>query len=482
MTTSTVVLITLVAYKLLLIAVGLWATRRNRSETDFFLGGRGLGPFVAGLSYAASTSSAWVLLGFSGFVYAMGLSALWMVPGILAGYAVVWLYFGPALRQQSEAHGQLTPTDFLLQDSTGSLRTLAAVTAALMILFCFVFYIAAQFDAAGNALAEHFSLSVPQAVILGAVIVVLYSLLGGFWAVSVTDTIQAVIMMAVALGVPLAALVAAGGFDAVLQQLAAQEPERYLSMAGGHAGLTLIGFVVGLVGMSLGTFGQPQLLSRLMAVRGDRERRQGFAIAIVWGFAVYFGMTVLGLSGRALMPTMANGETLFYAAASAYLPVVLEGIVIAATLSAVMSTVDSILLAAAGAVAHDMGVNDRFPGKELLASRAVMLGVAVIAVVLTLSLPDSIFNRVLFAWSALGAAFGPIVLFRVMGRVVTAGPAWLAMVLGFATCVLFYGLGTVSADDSGSVLIQLAKLPGDPFERAVPWLPPLLVLVLGTRR
>lgn len=481
MTTATVVLITLIGYKLLLIAVGVWATRRNKSETDFFLGGRGLGPFVAGLSYAASTSSAWVLLGFSGFVYAIGLSALWMVPGIWAGYVVVWLYFGPQLRSESAEHKQLTPTDFMLQDASGPLRHWAAGLAALLILFCFVFYIAAQFDAAGNALAEHFSLSVSQAVVLGAVIVVLYSLLGGFWAVSVTDTIQAVIMMIVALAVPLAALSAAGGFEAVWTRLGEQMPAEFLAINGGHAGLIFLGFVAGLLGTSLGTFGQPQLLSRLMAVRGDRERRQGFAIAMTWGVAVYFGMAILGLAGRALMPAMDNGETLFYAAASAYLPVVVAGVVIAATLSAVMSTVDSTLLAAAGAVAHDLRINQRFPGRELAASRFVMLSIAVIAVVLTLTLPDSIFNRVLFAWSALGAAFGPIVLFRVMGRRVTSAPALLAMVLGFASCVLFYGLGTVPAEAGSSMLVRLANLPGDPFERAFPWLPPLLVLALGCR-
>jgi len=184
--TSTVVLITLITYKLVLIGVGIWASRRNHDETDFFLGGRDLGPFVAGMSYAASTSSAWVILGFSGFVYGIGVGALWMVPGIWAGYAVVWLYFGRRLREESLTSKQITLTDFLLQDSNeeyaqaagqierkaseGSARALTAGVAALLTVVCFIFYIAAQFDAAGKALAEHFLISVPQAVIVGAVI------------------------------------------------------------------------------------------------------------------------------------------------------------------------------------------------------------------------------------------------------------------------------------------------------------------------
>ena len=480
MNEATIILITLVAYKVMMVLIGLWAASRNRSEADFFLGGRGLGPFVAGFSYAASTSSAWVILGFSGFVYAIGLSAVWMVPGIWAGYAVVWLYFGRRLRQESRAHQQVTLTDFLLQDSRGDLKRIAGLAAAALVLFCFVFYVAAQLDAAGGALTEHFAISTPSAIIVGALIVVFYSLVGGFWAVSVTDTVQAVIMMLVSLGVPLAALIAAGGPVEVWVTLSASMPAEYLRLTGGHAGLVLLGFVVGLFCLSLGAFGQPHLLARLMAVRGEAERRQGFLIVFAWGIVVFAGMVALGLSGRALIPDIGNPEILFYRAASDYLPVVLAGIATAATLSAVMSTVDSLLLSAAGAVAHDMGVNRRFPGREAMASRAAMFGVAALAVVLALSLPETIFNRVLLAWSALGAAFGPIVLFRVMGREVGAGTALATMLSGFAMTVLFYSLGSVPVTDS--LLSQAAHLPGDPFERVVPWLPPLLILWFSTER
>ena len=480
MSQATVILITLVAYKVGMICVGLWAASRNKSETDFFLGGRGLGPFVAGLSYAASTSSAWVILGFSGFVYAIGLGALWMVPGILAGYAVVWLYFGQRLREESRNEGQVTLTDFMVQDGHGEFKRWATMLAAVLVLFCFVFYVAAQLDAAGSALSENFGMSVPSAIILGAVIVVFYSLLGGFWAVSVTDMVQAAIMMVVSVGVPVAALVAAGGPAEVFATLSANMPEEYLSVASGHAGLVFGGFVLGLVGMSLGALGQPHLLSRLMAVRGEAERRQGFLITFGWGVVVFAGMVTLGLSGRALMPELALPETLFYRATTDYLPAIVAGIATAAVLSAVMSTVDSLLLAASAAVAHDMGVNRRFPGREAMASRASMLLVAAGAVALALSLPDTIFNRVLFAWSALGAAFGPIVLFRVAGRSVDAGPAFATMAAGFATTVLFYTFGTLPAESSW--LAQAAHLPGDPFERAVPWIPGLAILLLATRK
>ena len=482
--TSAVVLASLIIYKIMLLGIGVWASFRNKTSEDFFLGGRALGPWVAGLSYAASTSSAWVILGFSGFVYSIGVSAVWMVPGIWAGYAVVWLYFGPRLHRESNEHQHITSTDFLLQDAPASpYRRRASLLAASLILACFIFYIAAQFDAAGTAFAHHFSLSVTEATLVGATIVLVYALLGGFWAVSVTDTIQAGVMLIVCVSVPAATLIASGGYDAVLDKLLLAEGPAYLAINGGHPSLVFIGFVMGSIGMSLGALGQPHLMSRLMAIKGNKERRQGFAIAISWGIVVFVGMIFLGLAGRAALPDLASSEVLFYASAEQFLPPVLAGIVVAATLSAVMSTVDSILLAASGAVAHDMGFNARYPGYAMLISRLSMLLIAALAIALTLTLPDSIFNRVLFAWSALGAAFGPIVLWRCLGFSVSAKVAFWSMLSGFSTTVMFYSLGTMGGEgQSSELLVQAALLPGDPFERVFPWLPPLVILLMLSRK
>ncbi|MEL7449629.1 MAG: sodium/proline symporter [Pseudomonadota bacterium] len=478
---STVILITLVAYKLVLIGIGLWASRRMHDETDFFLGGRKLGAWVAGLSYAASTSSAWVLLGFSGFVFTNGLSALWMLPGIWGGYAVVWLWFGPALRRESKTLGWVTPTEYLSANTHGGGRAAINALAAAMIVFCFVFYIAAQFDAAAKAFSSQFAMDYTASITLGAAIILFYSLLGGFWAVSATDTLQGAIMFAAALLVPAFALVAAGGPADVWSSLEAHSPDNFLDWTGGHASLVFAGLVIGLASIGLGTLGQPHLLSRLMSVRGERERVQGFAIAIGWGITVNSGMVVLALSGRALGLMPETGEGLFYLAAAELLPTVLAGIVIAAVLSAVMSTVDSILLSASAAISHDLGLSRRFATKQLTVSRAVMVGITLFALLLAISLPDTIFNRVLFAWSALGAAFGPVVAARVAGREPSARARIAAIVTGFSLTALFYLCGGISAPQDGPLgwLVELAHLPGDPFERFVPWLPALAILFMS---
>ena len=473
---STIILISLIAYKLVLIGIGFWASRRVHNDTDFFLGGRNLGPWVAGLSYAASTSSAWVLLGFSGFVFAFGISALWMVPGIWAGYIAMWVWLGPRIRVESRQQQWITPTDFLCAHVSRKSKTRIASIAAVLILFCFVFYIAAQFDAAAQAFVSNFDLGFSSSVILGASIILIYSLLGGFWAVSVTDTLQGVIMVLVALLVPILAVLEAGGVSQIFANLAQTADVNYLSWSGGRGGFVLFGFIFGIMAIGLGTLGQPHLIARLMAVRGDKERRQGFVIAMSWAVLVYIGMSSLALAARSMSIDTDAGEQLFYLMANELLPPALAGIVIAAVLSAVMSTVDSLLLAASAAVAHDLGLSKRIPGKELLISRSVMIAIAVFAVILTLNLPDTIFNRVLFAWSALGAAFGPLLIFRVLGREPVASGRIVSILCGFGLTVMFYSYG--ASPETTHLLSRLAHLPGDPFERLFPWIPTLFILLM----
>ncbi len=479
------ILVSLVVYKLLLIGIGFWASRRVHSADDFLLGGRNLGPWVAGLSYAASTSSAWVLLGFSGFTFVYGVSALWMLPGIWGGYVVMWLWFGPRIRQESASRRYVTPTEFISANVHESSRKKIAALAALLITFCFIFYIAAQFDAAANAFVANFNMNSTTSLLLGAAIILLYCLLGGFWAASITDTLQGVVMMLAALIVPVLAVIEAGGFGEIVRTVGATNAA-LLDRSGGHAGFVFIGFVLGLAGIGLGTLGQPHLLARLMAVRGEKERKQGFAIAMSWAVIVYIGMASLAMAARSLSVTPASGEQIFYLMAEQLLPPLFAGIVIAAILSAVMSTVDSLLLAAAAAIAHDLGLSSRLKLGELALSRIVMTSLVIAAVTLALTLPDTIFNRVLFAWNALGAAFGPTIIARVLNKEPIASARIWSIVTGFGLTVLFYTYGTIDADSVNNVvsgwLSQLAHLPGDPFERVFPFIPALAIVMLARQQ
>ncbi|WP_370336690.1 sodium/proline symporter [Parvularcula marina] len=460
-------LLFLVFFNVVLLGIGFFAYRRVKDNSDFILGGAKLGPFVSGLSYAASTSSVWVLLGYSGYVYAVGLSALWLLPGIWGGYVAVWLGLGKKLNDETRAQGHLTLTNYISHGQPRRAHALIAAIATLLIVFCFTFYVASQLQGAGRTFETYFDWKFGYSVLIGVVVVLFYSLLGGFWAVSLTDTIQGLFMAAISLAAPIAALIAVGGPVSLLSALPEAAPAGFLNATGGYQGLTLILFVVGSISIGLGTLGQPHLLNRLMALRDDKARKQGFAIAFGWSIAVYLGMTLLALCGRVLLPSLETSETLLFQISADYMPGIMSGVVMAAILSAIMSTVDSQLLVVSSSITHDMQLERIAPRHAVLVSRIVMILVAGLAVVLTFLAPDTIFQRVLFAWTALGAAFGPIVVARVIGF--EHGPATVmaAMVVGFGSAVTFF---------------LLPNTPGDIAERLLPWCFSIVILMAGAKR
>lgn len=445
MSTTQIILATLVLYKVMLLGIGYWASRRVKSEEDFFLAGQGLGAWTAGLSYAASTSSAWVLLGFTGLVFTKGVVGLWLVPGIFMGYIMTWFVIGPRLNAETSDAGHITIIDFIKNDLDGSWQKAVGIVSALLILFCFVFYISSQFQAAGNALTEIFNINGAEAILIGAAIIITYCLLGGFWAASITDALQALVMMIACILVPIAAVSHSGGIGAIAETLRANEAQSFFSLTREAAGLLGVGVAMGLFGTGLGALGQPQLLNRIMAVKSQAERRKAALITIGWGLCIYSGLVCLAFAGRAAQIDTGE-EALFFAAAEQYLPAALAGIVIAAVLSAVMSTVDSLLLAAASAISHDMGIEYSDPKKALLFGRIAMVAVAVLAVGLTLFAPASIFDRVLFSWVALGAAFGPTILTKCLGWRVRGGAVLAAILTGFLVAVIFANIVGTQAD------------------------------------
>jgi len=203
---ATVILITLIVYQVVLLAIAYVAHRRTRTGNDFFLGGKKLGPWVASISASASSSSAWTLMGVSGAAYADGLSALWLFPACVGGFLLNWLVLAPALQRFSHRSDAITVTDVLA--GTGSDRSRkVAVSASMIVLISLGAYVASQYQAAGKMFAETFDLSMEGSILIGAGVVMLYTLHGGFWAVSLTDTLQGVVMAATAVILPVAALI-----------------------------------------------------------------------------------------------------------------------------------------------------------------------------------------------------------------------------------------------------------------------------------
>ena len=449
-------LITLIIYSAILVGIGYWASAKMKSEDDFILADRGLGSVVAGLAYAASTSSAWVLLGFSGFVYSVGLSAFWMVPGILAGYAVVWFWAGHVLQTESKKHDHLTLTDFIVQEASPKAARIIRIVASLMIAFSFSWYIAAQLQGAGQAFDDLFGSGIAIGVIIGAALILLYTFLGGFVAVSLVDTLQGILIGVAAIILPLVAFLHVGGVSG-LSDMLAEAPADYSDIMGGRVGMVAIGFVLGLTATGFGALGQPHLLAWIMAARDKKARVQGGAIAVGWGFVVYLGMGVLGLSARVIFGDTGISEGVFFGSAERLLPGILAGVIAATTLSAIMSTVDSQLLVTGAALSHDLGLVRLAPKHKLLISRLAIGLVCVAAIGVTLLMPSSIFERVLFAWVALGGTFGPVVVVRALGWKPSGWGILATMLTGFFLCM---GLTFFLAGGPGSIWSTIAPWVG----------------------
>ena len=459
-----VVWTTLVVYFIALFAIGAWARQRTRDGDTYFIGGRGLGALVGSLSYAAGSSSAWTILGVSGIAFSQGISAVWMLPGTLTGHVLAWFWLGRRLNAAAHQNQWVTLNDLVASGVTGRQRAALLSVAALVVAVSFTFYVAAQFQGAAATFANIMEVGEFQALLLGAGILLAYTLLGGFWAVSVTDALQAVLMLFAALLLPWFALHAAGGPGGLAEGLAAVASPAQLSLTGERQGLLAAGFLLGMVSVGLGPLGQPHLLNRIMAIRDLGQLRTARVVALAWFVIVLGGMFLLGLCGHVLLvdAPVGDSEQMFFSMTSRLLPAVLAGVIIAAVLSAIMSTADSQLLVAASAVSHDL-----MHSTSLLVSRLVVLFVGVLAVLVAYGLPDAIFTRVLFAWNALGAAFGPAVIVRLLGWPVRPGAVIGAVATGFTLTVALY----LSPDT-----------PGDVAERAAPFLLGFLILLLGKYR
>ena len=331
-------------YLLLMIAVGYFSSRLTRSPIDFFLGNRSLKAWVTAISSTASSESAWAVLGTVGLAYKDGLSAFWFLPGCLIGYALNWLFVAEPLRKYSRQLHAITIPDFLesrFKDKTQTLRLIAVV----IIFSCMMAYMAAQFTAIGKTFDSIFSIPYNISIPIGAVLILIYTAMGGFLAVAWTDFFQGLIMAISLLILALVAVAELGGWNSIVTQLNQTAPE-VLAWTGNKSLPVFLGSVIGLLGIGLGYPGQPHVLNRYMAAKDTKTIRQGTWIAMGWGIVIYVSAITLGISGRLLIPDLADPEHLFPRAAEMLLPTIASAIVLMGVLAAIMSTVSAQIIVA----------------------------------------------------------------------------------------------------------------------------------------
>ena len=433
---------TFIAYLILMMAIGVIAYQRTKNSTDYFLGGRSLGPWPAALSAGASDMSGWLLLGLPGYAYAAGIEAFWLAGGLLVGTWLNWLINAKRLRTYSITTDSLTLPEFLSRRFNDKSKLIQVISAFFILLF-FLFYTSSGLVAGGKLFETVFGLDYSIAVTIGTVCVVSYTLFGGFLAVSWTDLVQGLLMAAALMVVPIAAM--EGGFGQLSTDLADINPQ-LLTLWNDTKGEPLSAIaIISLVAWGLGYFGQPHILARFKATRSNKDLTTARRIAVVWTALSMVGALLVGLVGLIYVKnsgvSIDDGEKIFMLLVNSIFHPVVSGILLAAILAAVMSTADSQLLVSSSALAEDfykqLIKKDASSEEIVMVGRIAVVTISIVALILAMNPESSVLVLVSYAWAGFGAAFGPAIILSLYWSRMNRNGALTGIVVGGVTIVVW---------------------------------------------
>lgn len=448
MTTAQIcIIVAIVLYLAVMVAIGAAYSKRNKSTDDFYLGGRKLGPLVTAMSAEASDMSSYLLMGLPGLAVIYGVAeASWTAIGLAVGTYINWLIVAKRIRLYSQKINAVTIPEFFSKRFHDNAKVLSLIAALVIIVF-FVPYTASGFSACGKLFSSLFGVNYQIAMVVSAIIIVLYTTLGGFSAASTTDLIQSIVMTIALFVVVGFGVSQAGGFDVVIEN--ARQLPAYFSFtstgdgAGGikpYGGLT----IVSTLAWGLGYFGMPHILLRFMAIEDSKKLKTSRRIASVWvvismAVAIFIGTVGVGMIKAGVLADGFDGERIIieiskHLSSFGIFPALIAGIILSGILAATMSTADSQLLAASSSASQDIFISffkvKLSQKKSMLIARASVIIISVIAVFIALDEDSSIFRVVSFAWAGFGAAFGPLVLFSLFWKRTTKAGAIAGMISG----------------------------------------------------
>ena len=429
-----------VAYLGLLAAFAIWSRHETHTLEGFYLAGRKLPFWVVAFSTNATGESGWLLLGLTGMGYAVGAKAYWVVVGEVTGVALAWLFVSRRLKRISDETDSITVSDVLAARFKDKWHLIRGI-AVFIILSMVTVYIAAQMIATGKAVSSFTEFGYDAGIYVGAAIIIAYTLVGGYKAVSYTDVMQGILMLVGLIVVPLVAIYAAGGWGPISANLSAQDPALLDFFSFTNDGIAGWIAVISFLAIGLPFLGVPQLLVRFMSARDDNELKKARWVSVVVMALFGIGAVTAGIAGRALFPGLEDSETIFPVLSTAFFPPVITGVLLVIVLSAIMSTADSLLLLASSAVVRD--TMQKILGSQKSDHRLAIYGkiatlvIGVVGVTLAFQVEALIFWFVLFAWSGLGAAFGPVVLCLLYYKGTTGAGVAAGMLAGFLTSVIW---------------------------------------------
>ncbi len=435
--------VTFLVYFVFLLGVGFYFYRKSVSIEDYLLGGRGMGAWVTALSAQASDMSGWLLMALPGAVYLGGMPEAWIAIGLFAGTVLNWKLVSGRLRVYTQKTDTITLPCFFEErfgDPTGLLR----VVSAIIILIFFTIYASSGLVATGKLFESSFGVEYKMAVVLGGGIIIAYTFLGGFMAVCWTDLFQGMLMVVAVVVVPVLGYHSVGGMEAIREAVNLKGVSLSLMPRGGGNSALII---ISSVAWGLGYFGQPHILTRFMSVKSVGKLRGSMRIAIVWVFISLSGAVAVGFIGAGMFDNLSGGEEekVFIYMIGEVLGPWMGGVMLAAILSAIMSTIDSQLLVSSSALTEDFyqkAIKKEATEKEIImVGRGCVIIISAVALVLALRPNDTILGIVAYAWGGFGAAFGPLVLFGLFSRKTSWQAALAGMVAGTVVLVVWKQTG-----------------------------------------
>ena len=453
LSTATIcILATIFVYLVCMIVIGFRYAKKSQSSSDFYLGGRKLGPLVTAMSAEASDMSSYLLMGLPGLAYLSGVADVgWTVIGLAVGTYLNWLFTAKRLRRYTQATNSFTLPQFL-SNRFRDKKNILSVIAALIIIIFFIPYTASGFAACGKLFSSLFGAKYIVAMIISAIVIVGYTAAGGFLAVSMTDFIQSIVMTFAILFVLIFATISAGGIGAVLEN--AKSLPGYFSLTSTYSPVSGTGSpysilqIITTLSWGLGYFGMPHILLRFMAIKDERKLNLSRRVASVWVVIAMFVAVAIGLVGNTLSSqgtiealSGSATETVIVKISSflssyGIFPALIAGLILSGILASTMSTADSQLLAASSSVSENI-LRETFHLKisnksSMLFARLTVIVIAACGVIIARNPDSSIFDIVSFAWAGFGASFGPIILCSLFWKRATLPGAIAGMISGGA--------------------------------------------------